>query len=589
MASGLENIETIESPFRRFVTTIGVFPTAFTDAMTYYECLAYLVKYLEETVIPAVNENAEALEELQTLYIQLKAFVDNYFDNLDVQEEINNKLDEMVEDGTFGNIVTPILEQFEAEISDDINTIKNNIGTMSDLQTANKSSLVNAVNSANNNYITLLRRKYGNNYRLFTDLHNVSFFNNVLIYKDIYSNSFTYYFNPNSFKQAGTNSWYVNPATTESGSNQTGAIDHPFNNIVKAVNACSSGDNIILRGGIYPRSSTNLGSNVYLSKSVNLINYEGEKVYLTNADKLSWTQHETYTNVYSATRSNVACGIDMRNKDEDSFAKLTMVDSIEACNNTLNSYFTSGSTVYANIGEEVTNEKVIFPLNINSAMIKVQPSDANVNLYIENLTCIGGDYGIFTFTGTSTYKTTVVANNCNFYYSFYTSSAEENAITVRGADTIFYKCKACYGYRDGFNYHKNGSALCNSIEIDCVGSNNGLDSSDNNNNGSTTHDGNKILRINGTYFNNKGGNVTDVQSDTVSININCSAFDSKSSGTTSNGDFVAQQAGVVMDCYNCYAKGSNSYVNFYCVEDATLNMHNCLYDTVTNNGSGTID
>lgn len=110
MASGLENIETIESPFRRFVTTIGIFPTAFTDAMTYYECLAYLVKYLEETVIPAVNENAEALEELQTLYIQLKSYVDNYFANLDVQEEINNKLDSMVEAGTLQEIITEYLQ-----------------------------------------------------------------------------------------------------------------------------------------------------------------------------------------------------------------------------------------------------------------------------------------------------------------------------------------------------------------------------------------------------------------------------------------------------------------------------------------------
>ena len=109
MASGLENIETIESPFRRFVTTIGVFPTAFTDAMTYYECLAYLVKYLEETVIPAVNENAEALEELQKLYIQLKSYVDNYFENLDVQEEINNKLDQMAEDGELADIIAQYL------------------------------------------------------------------------------------------------------------------------------------------------------------------------------------------------------------------------------------------------------------------------------------------------------------------------------------------------------------------------------------------------------------------------------------------------------------------------------------------------
>lgn len=125
MASGLENIETIESPFRRFVTTIGVFPTAFTDAMTYYECLAYLVKYLEETVIPAVNENAEALEELQTLFVQLKSYVDNYFANLDVQEEINNKLDQMAEDGTLQEIITSYIQANVAWCFDTVADMKN--------------------------------------------------------------------------------------------------------------------------------------------------------------------------------------------------------------------------------------------------------------------------------------------------------------------------------------------------------------------------------------------------------------------------------------------------------------------------------
>ena len=122
MASGLENIETVESPFRKFVTTIGVFPTAFTEAMTYYECLAYLVQYMENTMIPAVNENAEAVEELQEKYIELKAFVDNYFDNLDVQEEINNKLDQMVLDGSFQAIldtyVEPSLNALDEKIGD---------------------------------------------------------------------------------------------------------------------------------------------------------------------------------------------------------------------------------------------------------------------------------------------------------------------------------------------------------------------------------------------------------------------------------------------------------------------------------------
>ena len=117
MASGLENIETIESPFRRFVTTIGVFPTAFTDAMTYYECLAYLVKYLDESVVPAVNENAEALKELQD-------YVVHYFDNLDVQDEINNKLDQMVEDGTLQEIITAYIQANTAWCFDTVADLK---------------------------------------------------------------------------------------------------------------------------------------------------------------------------------------------------------------------------------------------------------------------------------------------------------------------------------------------------------------------------------------------------------------------------------------------------------------------------------
>lgn len=47
------------------------------------------------------NTVAEYIEK----FTELKDFVDDYFDNLDVQEEINNKLDAMVEDGTFNKII----------------------------------------------------------------------------------------------------------------------------------------------------------------------------------------------------------------------------------------------------------------------------------------------------------------------------------------------------------------------------------------------------------------------------------------------------------------------------------------------------
>ena len=100
------------SPFKRMVMTIGTLPTAFTDSMTYYEALAYFVKYLEETVIPAVNQNAEATKELQRLFTELKSYVDNYFENLDVQDEIDHKLDEMVESGEFQTIIAAYIAAY---------------------------------------------------------------------------------------------------------------------------------------------------------------------------------------------------------------------------------------------------------------------------------------------------------------------------------------------------------------------------------------------------------------------------------------------------------------------------------------------
>lgn len=93
------------SPFTKFCVTLGMIPTSYKISLTYEEQLLWLCNYLENTIIPAVNNNAEALEEVQKLFAQLTEFVNNYFENLDVQEEINNKLDEMADDGTLASII----------------------------------------------------------------------------------------------------------------------------------------------------------------------------------------------------------------------------------------------------------------------------------------------------------------------------------------------------------------------------------------------------------------------------------------------------------------------------------------------------
>lgn len=105
------------SPFARFCCTIGNLPSSYMVSLTYEEQLLWLCDYLKNTVIPAVNTNAEAVKELQELYVKLKNYVDNYFNNLDVQNEINNKLDKMAEDGTLEKIIN----------NDILNNLKNNI------------------------------------------------------------------------------------------------------------------------------------------------------------------------------------------------------------------------------------------------------------------------------------------------------------------------------------------------------------------------------------------------------------------------------------------------------------------------------
>ncbi|MBQ1550716.1 MAG: SGNH/GDSL hydrolase family protein [Bacilli bacterium] len=97
-------------PFTRFIYTIGVLPTSYLMSMTYEEQLVWLCNYLSQTIIPTINNNAEAVKEVQDLVLQLQDYINNYFDNLDVQEEINNKLDEMAEGGELTEIIAQYLQ-----------------------------------------------------------------------------------------------------------------------------------------------------------------------------------------------------------------------------------------------------------------------------------------------------------------------------------------------------------------------------------------------------------------------------------------------------------------------------------------------
>lgn len=89
------------TPFRYWCQK--VLPLVYDDSLSYYELLCKVIDYLNKTM-EDVNLAVEDVGKLHDAYDSLQTYVNTYFENLDVQEEINNKLDEMVEDGTIRNI-----------------------------------------------------------------------------------------------------------------------------------------------------------------------------------------------------------------------------------------------------------------------------------------------------------------------------------------------------------------------------------------------------------------------------------------------------------------------------------------------------
>ena len=97
------------------------------DALTDYELLCLVVKYLNE-VITNQNEQNDSITSMYNAFLALQSYVNdtkdtlesafntlddyvrNFFDNLDVQDEIDNKLDEYVADGTLEHIIASYLQ-----------------------------------------------------------------------------------------------------------------------------------------------------------------------------------------------------------------------------------------------------------------------------------------------------------------------------------------------------------------------------------------------------------------------------------------------------------------------------------------------
>lgn len=102
-----------------------VLPLVYDESLSYYELLCKVVDYLNKTMEDvdqmiidmggfqtAYGEFTQTMEDKYTAFTEgindavetLENFVNNYFENLDVQDEIDNKIDEMAEQGYFDEL-----------------------------------------------------------------------------------------------------------------------------------------------------------------------------------------------------------------------------------------------------------------------------------------------------------------------------------------------------------------------------------------------------------------------------------------------------------------------------------------------------
>ncbi|MBO5872174.1 MAG: hypothetical protein J6Q75_05985 [Bacteroidaceae bacterium] len=77
----------------------GIIPTSFAQSMAWEEQVLWLSKFLQTQVIPVINGHTEAIKAIE-----------HWLDNLDLQEEVDTKLEEMAESGELADIIAQYIQ-----------------------------------------------------------------------------------------------------------------------------------------------------------------------------------------------------------------------------------------------------------------------------------------------------------------------------------------------------------------------------------------------------------------------------------------------------------------------------------------------
>ena len=96
-------------PFKGWVLQNFPFIEEDFDAITNYQLYCKIVEYISK-ISASQNEVVNNMNTLNSSFTELTVYINNYFENLDIQTEVDSKLDEMAESGQLTDIIAQYLQ-----------------------------------------------------------------------------------------------------------------------------------------------------------------------------------------------------------------------------------------------------------------------------------------------------------------------------------------------------------------------------------------------------------------------------------------------------------------------------------------------
>lgn len=232
----------------------------------------------------------------------------------------------------------------------------------------------------------------------------------------------------------------------------------------------------------------------------------------------------------------------------------TKVSSLAICQATNGTFYQLNGDVWCNPFN--THDIEDITLLVSTGLFRFTVATGKT-LVLENIGFVANSYSLIGSDITSK----LYIFNCKFYRGL------NDAFSITGKYSAYlFDCVAVYGSKDGFNYHTT-DANSVAVEINGISYGNGLykieggNTTKHSNNGSTAHDGMRILRVGGKYWDCEGPVVADVM-DCYSISIGCEVGNILLTSTGVSAGYYLDNAGVATPVNNkyvidCFANGSN--------------------------------